>query len=402
MSVLSHEQGAGSVVADALAAAGGAVDLESVTRPLLAALQELTGLSSTYLTRIDWSREVQTIRFSVNSGGMEIGEGLEVAWTDTLCRRALESGQVCTDDVPAVWGDSQAARDLGIQTYVSAPLTLDDGEIWGTLCGASPDRVEAGARTADLMRVFSTIIADTVRRERARQVSEERAAEVEARLRSRARFLAMAEHQLKNPLAVIAGWASVLQADRLDPEASRHAVDVIANSADRLGREIEELLREATSQVVASELNSEHLELGPFLEELGTALLGISSAHPLEVVVPDGLHVAADPRALQIAIEHLVENAVKYSPSGGRITLHAATHGDGRVRLGVRDRGIGLPEGVDVFEPFVRGDHPEITGTGLGLHIVRSMVQAMDGEVVAVRSDPGTEFRIDLPASSEG
>jgi signal transduction histidine kinase len=99
---------------------------------------------------------------------------------------------------------------------------------------------------------------------------------------------------------------------------------------------------------------------------------------------------------LSQVLGHLVENAIKYAP-GGAIELAAATEGH-RVVISVSDEGPGLPLG-DLFEPFVRGTSDvAIQGTGLGLHVVRSLVEAMGGTVEASRAPSGGAlFRVKLP-----
>lgn len=97
-------------------------DLESLTRPMLELLKQVTGLEATYLTAIDLEESVQRVIFSTCSGKLEIPENLSVPWGDTLCKRALDEGRVFTDEVDQVWGDSDAARELGINTYLSRPL----------------------------------------------------------------------------------------------------------------------------------------------------------------------------------------------------------------------------------------------------------------------------------------
>src|SRR3546814_20928282 len=84
--------------------------LEDLARRLLELLGRLTGLESTYLTSIDWDGGVQRILFSRNVGSLDIPEGPEVDWSDTLCRRALEGGPTCTPDVWGTYPDSLAAR----------------------------------------------------------------------------------------------------------------------------------------------------------------------------------------------------------------------------------------------------------------------------------------------------
>ncbi|MDX7677949.1 diguanylate cyclase, partial [Aeromonas caviae] len=87
-------------------------DLESLTRPLLEMLASVTGLESTYLTEIDLGQSSQHVLFARNAAGLQIPEGMTVEWSDTLCRRAIDDEIGYTDDVAALWGDSQAAELL--------------------------------------------------------------------------------------------------------------------------------------------------------------------------------------------------------------------------------------------------------------------------------------------------
>ena len=150
------------------AAVEGAQDVERLSRPLLEALGDLTGLASTYLTVVHEDDGVQEIRYARNTrDDFAIPEGLSVPWADTLCKRALDENRACTTDVSAIWGDSDAARELGIQVYVSVPVELPDGKVWGTLCAA--DSVAATEVEAHLptMRLFARLIGAEVEREAA-------------------------------------------------------------------------------------------------------------------------------------------------------------------------------------------------------------------------------------------
>src|SRR4051794_10571094 len=99
--------------------------LEDLTRPMLEMLEAVSGLESTYLTMIDLDKGLQHVLYARNSRQMQIPEGLSVPWDDTLCKRALDEGRSYTGNVAECWGDSDAARDLGIQTYVSMPVRTD-------------------------------------------------------------------------------------------------------------------------------------------------------------------------------------------------------------------------------------------------------------------------------------
>ncbi len=131
---------------------------ERQIRSLLAELERLTGLESTYLTRIDWTQELQEITHSRNVGAIDIPEGLTVDWSDTVCRRALEQGISYTDDMPATFPDSDAAAALGLQTYVSVPVTNADGEVEGTLCGASTRRLTLTPEAVKVMERFARLM----------------------------------------------------------------------------------------------------------------------------------------------------------------------------------------------------------------------------------------------------
>ena len=140
--------------------------VEELTRPLLEMLETVTGLESTYLTSIDELQGVQHVLYAHNSSTMHIPEGLTVPWNDTLCKRALEEGRTYTDDVPACWGDSEAASALGIRTYVSTPVRMGDGALYGTLCGASSHARPRTPDTDRILSLFAHLIGQQVEREK--------------------------------------------------------------------------------------------------------------------------------------------------------------------------------------------------------------------------------------------
>lgn len=139
--------------------------LEDLTRPLLEMLEAVTGMESTYLTRVDEAEGMQHVLYVRNTRGLTIPEGLAVPWGDTLCKRALDEGRPYTHDVPSRWGDSDAARALGIQTYVSSPVRVEDGSFYGTLCAASRDERPLPDNAEKVLQLFARLIAQHVERE---------------------------------------------------------------------------------------------------------------------------------------------------------------------------------------------------------------------------------------------
>lgn len=139
--------------------------MEQLVRPLLELLETISGLESTYMTTVDETAGVQHILYARNTQRLRIPEGLSVPWSDTLCKRSLEEGRTYTDDVEGCWGDSDAARALGIQTYASTPIHGTGGSLHGTLCAASSDRRPLQDGADQVMRLFAHLIGQQVERE---------------------------------------------------------------------------------------------------------------------------------------------------------------------------------------------------------------------------------------------
>lgn len=156
--------------------------LESLSRPLLEMLQAATSLESTFLTTIDWAADEQRVLYAVNTGDLTIPEGITVEWSDTLCRRSLDEGRQLTTDVPAIWGDSEAAAALGIRTYVSVPITDKDSTVIGTLCGTSRRQMHVDPRNIATMRLFAALVGQQISAQANATTEQRRAEELESRL----------------------------------------------------------------------------------------------------------------------------------------------------------------------------------------------------------------------------
>lgn len=139
--------------------------VDQLIRPLLEMLGQITGMESTYLTSIELVKGVQHVRYARNTGKMEIGEGLSVPWEDTLCKRSLDMGLMATNQVSTLWGDSAAARELGIRSYLSAPVRNAEGGLMGTLCAASASQISVTPETETLLQLFANIVANFIERE---------------------------------------------------------------------------------------------------------------------------------------------------------------------------------------------------------------------------------------------
>lgn len=167
--------------------------LEGLTRPLLGLLQQITGLESTYLTSIDEQAGVQRVDIVHNAGQLHLPEGLTVPWHDTLCKRALESQCFVTENVADVWGDSDAAKQLGIKTYISVPICSNTGQLMGTLCGASTQQhgLQQRPELTQIIKLCADLISHQLNRESVSAAAHARADAAEAQL-ERVKLLATA------------------------------------------------------------------------------------------------------------------------------------------------------------------------------------------------------------------
>ncbi len=219
-------------------------------------------------------------------------------------------------------------------------------------------------------------------------------------------FVANASHELRTPVAAIAGAAETLLEGALeDREQARVFVAMIARQADRLTRLAADLL-----DLSRIETGQWPIQLEPLLiEPLARRVLDLHASQAgqkgiaLQCRTEPGLSVRADARALEQVLVNLVDNAVKYTPRGGTVTIGAERNG-GEVVLSVQDTGPGIDKHhlSRLFERFYRADpgrSRETGGTGLGLAIVKHLVQAQSGEVGVESGSGGSRFWVRLPAA---
>jgi two-component system phosphate regulon sensor histidine kinase PhoR len=212
----------------------------------------------------------------------------------------------------------------------------------------------------------------------------------------RVEFVANVSHELKTPLASIKGFVETLKDGALEePETARRFLSIIERHTNRLNNLISDLLSLSKIESGQIPLEMKKIRLLPFMNKLvGTFEDNIrEKEHTVAVDIQEGLtHMYADDALLDQALANLLDNAIKYTPSRGKITVSAAEE-DGQIRLAVSDTGLGIPEADlgRVFERFYRVDKArsrEMGGTGLGLAIVKHIALAHGGTVF-VKSKPG-------------
>ena len=239
---------------------------------------------------------------------------------------------------------------------------------------------------------------------------EERTEEVRRLLRERTEFFAALSHEFRTPLAVILRQADLLL-DPRTPKTSRWSFEsgrTLKQSGHQLLALINEILELAKAEVGGLEVTLERVRLGEVIDEAKRTIEGLAKGAGLSVSIriPRNLPaIQADRVRVREIVLNLIDNAVKYTPKGGRIALVASAR-NGHVEVCVSDTGVGIPEDAQdrIFEPFFRvGGIKTQKGqpaTGLGLAITKRLVEAHGGDITFT-SEPGagSTFTFTLPLS---
>jgi len=218
-------------------------------------------------------------------------------------------------------------------------------------------------------------------------------------------LLANTTHELKTPLTAIRGAAVTLgmRWRTMSAEQIDQFLGIIHRRCDGLSKLIERILLGARLEAGREiSLSPAPTEVLGSLRAITSEFKDVSPRHPVLLAAPENVWVNADPEALDQIVGLLLENAIKYSPDGGEVSV-SALDGPRTVTVSVSDHGVGMtPEEQEhIFDPYfraARGDATRFSGVGLGLSIVRHLVQRSGGEI-AVDSTPGvgTTFRFTVP-----
>jgi PAS domain S-box-containing protein len=262
----------------------------------------------------------------------------------------------------------------------------------------------------------SRIARDVTERKRAEESTrvayeQEMVARAESDQASRLKdeFLATVSHELRSPLNSILGWARMLSENRIDGEKAARALEVIYNSAHAQNRLIDDLLD--VSRIITGKLRLEMrvIEFPPIIEAAMDVTRPAADAKRIELVSaldPAAGLVSGDADRLQQVVWNLLSNAVKFTPAGGEITVRLDREG-ASVTLAVSDTGEGIEPGFlpfvfDRFRQFESRPSRAHGGLGLGLAIVRHLVEAHGGTVSAASRGrgQGATFTVTLPLAA--
>jgi two-component system phosphate regulon sensor histidine kinase PhoR len=222
-------------------------------------------------------------------------------------------------------------------------------------------------------------------------------------------FVANVSHELRTPLTTIKGYAETLLEGALKEEVAFQFVQVIKRHTDRLAKIVEDLLMLSKIESKEFQMKVEPISLEDLIDDVIDFVKEPAEKRKISVSrneIPSSLALKADRSYLEQVLTNLLDNAIKYTPEGGRVTISAVEKDQREIQFLIEDNGIGIPsEDIPrIFERFYRvdkGRSQELGGTGLGLSIVKHLVQAHGGRVwVESELGKGSTFYFTLPIPS--
>jgi PAS domain S-box-containing protein len=252
---------------------------------------------------------------------------------------------------------------------------------------------------------FSLVVRDITERKRLEHDLRRRAEELSAANRAKEDFLATLSHELRTPLNAMLGWTRLLRMGKLDGAATSRALETIERNAHIQEQLIADILD--VSRIVTGKLRLDlrPIELAPVVDAALDAVRPAAAAKGIQLAADTDFHgtVLGDPDRLQQVVWNLIANAIKFTPAGGRVSLAIQRVGPGAV-IRVSDTGEGIAAELlpFIFDRFTQGDATVTRphgGLGLGLSIVRHIVELHGGRVEAASSGRGlgATFTVHLP-----
>ena len=227
-------------------------------------------------------------------------------------------------------------------------------------------------------------------------------ARIDARYQAQVRFTSDASHELRTPISVIQGYANLLDRwGKDDPATRQEAITAIRQEADSMAQLVEQLLFLVRGDNETQKFNPAQVDLTELVTSVAKETAMVAPTHTVSSEVESGVTAVADPALVKECLRVLSENAVKYTPAGGSVTIGLKRAPEGFAHIWVSDTGVGISQAdlPHIFDRFFRADTSRSTeGTGLGLSIAAWIAARHKGRIdVTSRPGVGSRFVFVLP-----
>jgi signal transduction histidine kinase len=368
----------------------------AVVPTILDVICRITGMGFAAVARVTPERWVALRVRDDIAFGLKPGDELKVE--TTICHEIRQCGEAVVIDHVAEndkWRDHHAPKKYGFQSYISIPVVLRDGRFFGTLCAIDPKPAKLqNAETIGMFQAFADLIAFHLEASERLKTSEDSLLDERKTAELREQFIAVLGHDLRNPLASLAGGTRLLSKEATS-EKAQTVLKMMQSSIDRMTGLIGDVLDFARGRLG-----------GGFAVDVGEANLTavlvqiageISAGFPereIDMQIAIGQPVHVDSARIGQMFSNLLGNALTHGADGEPIRVQASTMG-GVFELSVSNMGEEIPPVAlsQLFKPFVRGAHiPHQQGLGLGLYIASEIAKAHDGTLTASSSPEETRF----------
>jgi signal transduction histidine kinase len=386
--------------------ARGSLDPDEILRGTVDELAKVLGVSRAVVAVGDTEAKLEVMYEWVATGVQSLGTApreLPVSRLATRLGRTLVASDVRTDGRFSDPKIATALAHLGVIAIAATPVRVG-GRLAGSLALVHTDRPREW--TADDVRLIESVARELRGAIAAAEAFEQqrRAVEELERLnRAKSDFVSIVSHEFRTPLTGIQGFSEMMQGEDLTLEEMREYAGDINKDAHRLNRMITEMLDLDKMESGRMEIHREAVDLNAIVTEAADHMRPNAPRHPLTLRLdPMVGEMSGDRDKLTQVMANLLSNAVKYSPDGGEIVVSTRVEGNA-AHVVVRDHGMGIPKAAleTIFERYGRVESlatRHIQGTGLGLPIVRQIVQLHGGSVwVESTVGEGSVFHVTLP-----
>lgn len=382
-------------------------------KPLLSALMDTAAhiVDAEAASVLLWDQKSGDLRFAATTAGTTALTGKPVPLEGSIAglimreRRAVAVEQVA--DEPRHYAKIDEESDFQTRSILGVPLISKD-RIIGVLEAINKRQPPWTTEDIDYLEILAAQAAVAIETAQLVTALQKANDELNRLDEFKNEFIAIASHELRTPLSIILGYASFLQ-ETNDASVSQNAAKVV-EGALKLRRIIEDLTNLRYFEERKAALQITKVDLETFLREVLLDPVAVADAqgHQIEFIPPPtNIEVEIDRGRLGMALTNILNNAVRFTPKGGIITLKSEYHSPTEVRITVTDTGIGIEqeELKRIFGKFYQvEDHMtrKIGGLGIGLSITRALVEAHGGRIWATSKglNQGSTFILTIPIST--